>query len=89
MPRFCRTYSKALVMYPPPQPSLLATQSTRFCGLRDSSFPVLRLSCPSRAPTELNAQHEPHWPYGDTRGDTGVADTRLQAPPAAPRVPGS
>lgn len=72
MPRFCRTYSKALVMYPPPQPSLLDTQSTRFWGLRGSSFPVFLFSCPSRAPTELKAQHEPHWPCGDTMGDAGV-----------------
>lgn len=60
IPRFFCTYWKALVMQPPPQPSFSDTQSTRFWGLRFKSLPVFFLSWPSRAPTELKAQQEPH-----------------------------
>ena len=37
-------------------------QSTRFCSLSETSFPVDLKCCPSRDPVVLNAQQEPHWP---------------------------
>ena len=54
----------------------LPEQSTRFCSLRETSLPVALKCWPSREPVVLNAQQEPHWPWG-WRKQPGikVADT--------------
>lgn len=64
MPSLSMMYWKALVMKPPSQPLFpyMVEQSTRFWALRDTSLPVFSFTCPSRAPTALKAQHDPHAP---------------------------
>lgn len=58
-------YWKALVIKPPLQPLFpyIMEQSTRFCALKDTSFPVFSFTWASRAPTALKAQHDPQAPY--------------------------
>lgn len=53
-------------MKPPLQPLFpyfTVEQSTRFCALRDTNFPVFSFTCASRAPTALKAQQAPQAPY--------------------------
>jgi len=35
-------------------------QSTKFCSESETSLPVALKCCPSRAPVDEKAQHEPH-----------------------------
>lgn len=44
--------------------SLDLSQSTRYCSLRDSSWPVTIWLMPSMAPVVANAQQEPHFKCG-------------------------
>ena len=66
-------YWKAPVMKPPLQPLFpyIVEQSTRFWVLRDTSFPVFSFTWASRAPTALNAQHDPQAPCNGP-GDAGT-----------------
>lgn len=66
-PLLSRMYWKALSINPPLQPWLPSAveQSTRFCSLRDTSFPVFLNCWPSKAPVALKAQHEPQCPWNE------------------------
>ena len=46
-------------------------QSTRFCSLRETRFPVALKCCPSREPVAENAQQDPHDPWTEERGREG------------------
>lgn len=74
---------------PPLQPSLPSgrEQSTRFCSLRDTIFPVFLKCWASRAPVVLKAQQEPHWPCRPKSRGTRGSDYRRPEGSVCPHSP--